>query len=128
MSNKVPIPELWFLRGVLDDDLEEQSARLLAPGGAAFMGKLREHIHKALSKLSYRERGVLEMRHGLGDGWSYTLAEVGQVFKLTRERIRQIQVKATRKLLQRGGDLVAYVERLGEPEPPPPPRRSRKTR
>ncbi len=51
-----------------------------------------------MDTLSYRERGILEMRYGLGDGHSYTLAQAGQVFHLTRERIRQIQAKALRKL------------------------------
>lgn len=59
---------------------------------------LREHIEEALKTLTEREARVLKMRFGLGDGNEHTLEEVGQQFRVTRERIRQIEAKALRKL------------------------------
>ncbi|GAF78769.1 unnamed protein product, partial [marine sediment metagenome] len=59
---------------------------------------LREQIDDALKTLTEREAKVLKMRFGLGDGNEHTLEEVGQQFKVTRERIRQIEAKALRKL------------------------------
>ena len=61
---------------------------------------LRSRIAKVLKTLSYREREIIKLRYGLGDGYSYTLEEVGHIFKVTRERIRQIEAKAVRKLQQ----------------------------
>ena len=51
-----------------------------------------------MKTLSYREREIIKLRYGLGDGYSYTLEEVGHIFKVTRERIRQIEAKALRQL------------------------------
>jgi RNA polymerase primary sigma factor len=59
---------------------------------------LKEQMSDILSSLSDRERKVLEMRFGLKDGQGRTLEEVGQEFGVTRERIRQIEAKALRKL------------------------------
>jgi RNA polymerase primary sigma factor len=59
---------------------------------------LKEQIEEALKSLTDREARVLKMRFGLGDGNEHTLEEVGQIFKVTRERIRQIEAKALRKL------------------------------
>ena len=59
---------------------------------------LREQIEEVLKTLTEREAKVLKMRFGLGDGNEHTLEEVGQQFKVTRERIRQIEAKALRKL------------------------------
>ena len=59
---------------------------------------LREQIADVLSTLSEREARVLELRFGLGDGISHTLEQVGQEFGVTRERIRQIEAVALRKL------------------------------
>jgi RNA polymerase primary sigma factor len=56
------------------------------------------YIDQAMSILNERERTIIEMRYGLKDGHSHTLDEVSMLFKLTRERIRQIEVKALRKL------------------------------
>ena len=61
-------------------------------------GLLREQMREALSSLEERERGVLAFRFGLVDGESYTLKEVGEKLDLTRERVRQIEAKALRKL------------------------------
>lgn len=59
---------------------------------------LKERINSVLKTLSYREREIIEMRYGIKDGYTYTLDEVGKVFKVTRERVRQIELKAIRKL------------------------------
>ena len=61
---------------------------------------LKEEINRALNTLTTREKQVLNLRYGLGDGEAKTLEEVGNEFKVTRERIRQIEAKALRKLAQ----------------------------
>ena len=68
------------------------------PDDAASQQLLREQLRLILNSLNHRERQVLEMRFGLKDGQSHTLEEVGQAFGVTRERIRQIEAKALRKL------------------------------
>jgi RNA polymerase primary sigma factor len=68
------------------------------PDDAASQQLLREQLRTILNSLNRRERQVLEMRFGLKDGRSHTLEEVGQAFGVTRERIRQIEAKALRKL------------------------------
>jgi RNA polymerase primary sigma factor len=80
----------------LGDFIEDEDA--LEPMDAAAREMLRESIDNALAVLSDRERQVLEMRFGLMDGTDHTLEEVGQYFEVTRERIRQIESKALRKL------------------------------
>ncbi len=59
---------------------------------------LRDKIESLLKTLTYREREIIRLRYGLGDGYTYTLEEVGRIFKVTRERVRQIEAKAVRKL------------------------------
>ncbi|MBN1590741.1 MAG: sigma-70 family RNA polymerase sigma factor [Pirellulales bacterium] len=91
---------------------------LLPDGGArspsigAGHEMLRHRISRVLKTLSYREREIIKLRYGLGDGYSYTLEEVGHIFKVTRERIRQIEAKAVRKLQQpsRSQDLVGFLD------------------
>ena len=61
-------------------------------------GMLREKIEALLKTLTYREREIIRLRYGLGDGYTYTLEEVGRIFKVTRERVRQIEAKAVKKL------------------------------
>ena len=80
----------------LGDFIEDRAA--LAPIEAAAYQLLREQVEDVLSTLSDRERRVLELRFGLIDGRSRTLEEVGRDFGVTRERIRQIEAKALRKL------------------------------
>lgn len=59
-------------------------------------------IKSELKKLSYREREIIKLRYGLGDGYTYTQEEVGHVFKVTRERIRRIEKAAIAKLAASG--------------------------
>ena len=80
----------------LGDFIEDEGA--VAPAEAAARVWLSERIKEVLDKLSVREREVLELRFGLRDGHTRTLEEVGSIFKVTRERIRQIEAKALRKL------------------------------
>lgn len=68
------------------------------PVRCASNGILRQKIEDLLKTLTYREREIIKLRYGLVDGYSYTLEEVGRIFKVTRERVRQIEAKAVRKL------------------------------
>ncbi len=79
---------------------------------------LKNRIEEALQVLNHREREILRLRYGLADGYSYTLEEVGQVFSVTRERVRQIESKAVRKLQQpyRCRALMSFLEHI-EPHP-----------
>ncbi len=83
-----------------------------SPAIGASQEMLRGRIQKVLKTLSYREREIIKLRYGLGDGYSYTLEEVGHIFKVTRERIRQIEAKAVRKLQQpsRSQELVGFLD------------------
>jgi RNA polymerase primary sigma factor len=80
----------------LGDFLPDEAA--LAPADAASHQMLKEMVMDVLNSLTLRERKVLELRFGLEDGRSRTLEEVGNEFKVTRERVRQIEAKALRKL------------------------------
>ncbi|GAB6931316.1 RNA polymerase sigma factor RpoD [Paenibacillus sp. JCM 10914] len=80
----------------LGDFIEDQDA--LAPADAAAFELLKEQLEEVLDTLTEREENVLRLRFGLEDGRTRTLEEVGQVFGVTRERIRQIEAKALRKL------------------------------
>jgi RNA polymerase primary sigma factor len=82
--------------GHLSDFIEDKAAE--APADAAFLQLLRESVKEVVESLPEREQEVLRMRYGLDDGEIKTLEEVGRAFKLTRERIRQIEAKALRKL------------------------------
>ena len=80
----------------LGDFIEDETA--IAPDEAANFSMLKEQLNQVLSTLSDREKKVLELRFGLNDGTPRTLEEVGKEFEVTRERIRQIEAKALRKL------------------------------
>jgi len=80
----------------LGDFIEDET--IVGPVDAASKQLLKEQLHEILDSLSERERKVLEMRFGLSDGQGRTLEEVGLAFGVTRERIRQIEAKALRKL------------------------------
>jgi RNA polymerase primary sigma factor len=74
------------------------STEPLPLGSGADRQTLRSHIDAALATLSFREREIIKLRYGLGDGHSYTLAEAAEIFRVTRERIRQIEARAFEKL------------------------------
>lgn len=84
----------------LGDFIEDE--RALAPDEAANQTMLKEQLEEILSSLSDREKRVIEMRFGLIDGVPKTLEDVGKEFEVTRERIRQIEAKAIRKLRRPG--------------------------
>ncbi len=69
-----------------------------SPSDSATSDMLRQRINDVLKTLTYREREILKLRYGVGDGYTYTLEEVGRIFKVTRERVRQVESKAIRKL------------------------------
>ncbi len=81
------------------------------PLNLANNGLLREKIEELLRTLTYREREIVRLRYGLADGYCYTLEEVGRLFKVTRERVRQIEAKAVSKLQNpvRSIELAEYV-------------------
>ncbi len=108
MSLEMPIgqEDSSLLGDFIEDD------KVLGPVDAASRQLLKEQIRSALGVLSEREREVLELRFGLQDGQDHTLEEVGKHFGVTRERIRQIEAKALRKLRHptRSRQLRDYLE------------------
>jgi len=92
----------------LGDFIEDRD--LPSPDEAAAGHLLHEQIEEMLATLSSREREVLHYRFGLEDGHSYTLEEVGRKFNVTRERIRQIEAKALRKLRQPSRKLKDFLD------------------
>jgi RNA polymerase primary sigma factor len=75
---------------------------------------LKDRINDVLSALNYREREIIRLRYGLADGYAYTLEEVGKIFSVTRERVRQIEAKAVRKLQHpiRSRQLSGFMDHL----------------
>jgi RNA polymerase primary sigma factor len=69
-----------------------------SPVDTAAQEMLRQRLEQVLKTLTYREREIIKLRYGIGDGYTYTLEEVGRIFKVTRERVRQVEAKAIRKL------------------------------
>ncbi len=98
--------------GYFGELIEDQKSE--TPLEASQQSMLRESIQSLLKTLSYREREVLKLRYGLGDGYTYTLEEVGAIFKVSRERIRQIEVGALQKLQlpQRRNKLKGFWEEV----------------
>ena len=78
------------------DFIEDE--RVESPVSTASNEMLRDRIEQVLKSLTYREREIIKLRYGIGDGYTYTLEEVGKIFKVTRERVRQVEAKAIRKL------------------------------
>ncbi len=72
--------------------------RAAPPADTAAQEMLKNRIEQVLKTLTYREREIIKLRYGIGDGYTYTLEEVGRIFKVTRERVRQVEAKAIRKL------------------------------
>jgi RNA polymerase primary sigma factor len=94
----------------LSDFIEDTSA--LSPAHVAAHAMLKDQLQRVLSTLSRREEKVIRLRFGLGDGTPRTLEEVGTIFKVTRERVRQIEAKALRKLRHpsRSRKLKGYTD------------------
>ncbi|HVP13541.1 MAG TPA: RNA polymerase sigma factor RpoD [Phycisphaerae bacterium] len=78
------------------DFIEDAAAE--NPVSTASGEMLKDRIEQVLKSLTYREREIIKLRYGIGDGYTYTLEEVGKIFKVTRERVRQVEAKAIRKL------------------------------
>jgi RNA polymerase primary sigma factor len=91
---------------LLPDDPERQ------PEEEADLSMLRDRLDQALQRLSWREREILRLRFGLGDGYNYTLEQVAYIFQVTRERIRQIEKRAIDKLQQPTSiaELVGFLK------------------
>jgi RNA polymerase primary sigma factor len=86
------------------------------------LASLKSRIADVLQTLDYREREILRLRYGLADGYAYTLQEIGRIFSVTRERVRQIEGEAIRKLQDPGPSrkLADFVEHLPPPLDPGP--------
>ena len=67
--------------------------------------RLKDKFNAQLSILSFREREIIKLRYGTGDGYTYTLEEVGRIFRVSRERVRQIEKRAIEKLKASGVEL-----------------------
>ncbi len=93
------------------DFIEDETAE--NPVESAGSEMLKERIEEVLKTLTYREREIIKLRYGIGDGYTYTLEEVGRIFKVTRERVRQVEAKAIRKLQHpvRARKLEGFLER-----------------
>ncbi len=100
----------YFGDFIEDDDAE-------SPVQTAGSEMLKDRIEEVLKTLTYREREIIKLRYGIGDGYTYTLEEVGKIFKVTRERVRQVEAKAIRKLQHpvRSRKLEGFLE---SPAPP----------
>jgi RNA polymerase primary sigma factor len=78
------------------DFIEDGSAE--SPVLSASNEMLKDKIENVLGTLTNREKEIVKLRYGIGNGYTYTLEEVGRIFNVTRERVRQIEAKALRKL------------------------------
>ena len=92
------------------DFIEDESVE--KPDDTATQEMLSSRIEQVLKTLTYREREIIKLRYGIGDGYTYTLEEVGRIFKVTRERVRQVEAKAIRKLQHpvRSRKLQGFVD------------------
>jgi RNA polymerase primary sigma factor len=98
------------------DFIEDESAE--SPLQTAGQEMLKERIGDVLKTLTFREREIVKLRYGIGDGYTYTLEEVGRIFRVTRERVRQIEAKAVRKLRHpvRARQLASFLDGVEIPE------------
>ncbi|UCG17114.1 MAG: RNA polymerase sigma factor RpoD [Phycisphaerales bacterium] len=96
------------------DFIEDDRAE--SPISSAGSEMLKDRIEEVLKTLTYREREIIKLRYGIGDGYTYTLEEVGKIFKVTRERVRQVEAKAIRKLQHpvRSRKLEGFLEKDSE--------------
>jgi RNA polymerase primary sigma factor len=93
------------------DFIEDENSE--SPVSVASQELLKDKIDAVLKTLTYREREIIKLRYGIGDGYTYTLEEVGRIFKVTRERVRQVEAKAIRKLQHpvRARKLEGFLDR-----------------
>ncbi len=94
------------------DFIEDETAE--NPVSTAANEMLKDRIEAVLKTLTYREREIIKLRYGIGDGYTYTLEEVGKIFKVTRERVRQVEAKAIRKLQHpvRARKLEGFLDKM----------------
>jgi RNA polymerase primary sigma factor len=94
------------------DFIEDDAAE--SPISSAGGEMLKDRVEEVLKTLTYREREIIKLRYGIGDGYTYTLEEVGKIFKVTRERVRQVEAKAIRKLQHpvRARKLEGFLENM----------------
>jgi len=100
------------------DFIEDENAE--SPMEVATQEMLKDKIDDVLKTLTYREREIIKLRYGIGDGYTYTLEEVGRIFKVTRERVRQVEAKAVRKLQHpvRSRKLEGFLDRIEQQKMP----------
>jgi RNA polymerase primary sigma factor len=106
ISLETPIGEGESLLKELIPDTSE-----LTPEKTAALANLREKLKQAIQALSPKERRVISLRYGLEDGTIYTLEEIGKIFGITRERVRQIEIKALEKL--KDNELIKKIKEQG---------------
>ncbi|MDA0376458.1 MAG: sigma-70 family RNA polymerase sigma factor [bacterium] len=96
--------------GSLGNIIEDTSVE--SPHRGAMLSLLEGKVEHVLKSLTYRERCIIQLRYGLGDGYIYTLEQVGRIFNITRERVRQIEGKTIRKLQdpRRALQLAEFVD------------------
>jgi len=96
------------------DFIEDETTA--SPISLATQEMLKDKIDSVLNTLTYREREIIKLRYGLGDGYTYTLEEVGRIFNVTRERVRQIEAKAVRKLQHpvRSRQLEGFIDSMAD--------------
>ena len=99
-----------FFGDFLEDDKGDDPLDLI------HRSALRERLEEALLALSFREREIIRLRYGLADGYGYTLEDVGAIFGVTRERVRQLEARAVRKLQNptRSRQLACFLEESGD--------------
>lgn len=112
-----------YLGEFLEDDHNQP------PADEAMQEMLKQRIDLVLKTLTYREREIIKLRYGIGDGYTYTLEEVGRIFKVTRERVRQVEAKAIRKLQHpvRARKLQGFIDnaKIKDPRELSEPRRGK---
>ena len=91
-----------------------EDSSTVSPTHSATHGLLKDRLDSLLKTLTYREREIIRLRYGLTDGYTYTLEEVGRIFRVTRERVRQIEAKAVKKLQHpvRSKQLETFMEAM----------------